>query len=353
MEQATKATIDGHFDYSASNRAKAMQGNVARVVLLFKQYAQNMIYTLSRQAFVAMQGQTKAERSEARKALGGLLTMHALAAGVFGLPMVSTLLGAASALGGDDDEPWDAKVALQNMLADALGPKAAEVLTRGVSRLTPWDISGRVGLDKLLLPDIQEGLEGARWFEAAATSALGPVLGIGLNAAKGIQDIAEGRTLRGFESMVPAALRGPLKSYRYATEGNIDKTGVPINDSVSAGGVVGQAFGFSPSETRAAQEVRSAIYSLDSRLQDRRKSLLSDYAQAYQAGDEGEKKAVAESIQKFNQANPQRAIRPMNLIQSLRNRQRRINEAEDGLYLPKNRRDVREQVRFGQEAEAL
>ena len=35
-------------------------------------------------------------------------------------------------IGGDDDEPWDAKVALQNMLADTFGQKTAEVLAHGL-----------------------------------------------------------------------------------------------------------------------------------------------------------------------------------------------------------------------------
>ena len=100
--------------------------------------------------------------------------MHGLAAGVLGLPMVTTLLAAASMLGGDDDEPWDAQVALQNMLADTFGQKPAEVLAHGLSRLTPWDISGRVGLDKLIFPDVQEGLEGQRLAESAMTASLGP-----------------------------------------------------------------------------------------------------------------------------------------------------------------------------------
>jgi len=140
-EQAVKATYDGHFDYSASNRARIMQGNVAKVVLLFKQYSQNMIYTLTRQAQLSLSGATPEERKLARKALSGLLVSHAMAAGVFGLPMVGMLFAAASAIGGDDDEPWDAKVAFQNMLTDTLGQKPAEVFAHGLSRLTPWECS--------------------------------------------------------------------------------------------------------------------------------------------------------------------------------------------------------------------
>ena len=58
-----KATYDGHFDYSASNRPRIMQNSVAKVVLLFKQYGQNMVYTLSRQAYLAMKGATLRARS--------------------------------------------------------------------------------------------------------------------------------------------------------------------------------------------------------------------------------------------------------------------------------------------------
>lgn len=339
FEQATKATYDGHFDYSASNRPRVMQGNAAKVLLLFKQYGQNMVYTLARQAQQAMQAETPEGRKEARKALGGLLAMHAAAAGGLGLPMVSTLLAAASMLGGSDDEPWDAETALRNMLADAFGQKPAEVMARGFSRLTPWDISGRVGLDKLILPDLQEGLEGQRLAESAMAAALGPVAGIGINVLKGMQEIGEGRFARGIETMMPAALRGPVKALRYAEEGAKDKSGVAIKDEVSAGGIAGQALGFSPSEVRNATEGRSAIYQADQKLQARRKELLDGFAKAKMAGDvEGEAEARAE-IAAFNEKNPGRRINGLQLVQSVRRRQARIDQAKEGVYLPKNRRD--------------
>jgi hypothetical protein len=251
FEQATKATYDGHFDYASSNRPRVMQGNAAKVLLLFKQYGQNMIYTIARQAQLAMKAEKPKDRKEARKALGGLLVMHAAGAGVLGLPLVGTLLAAASMLGGSDDEPWDAEVALRNMLADTFGQKPAEVMARGFSRLTPFDISGRIGLNHLVLPDIQEGLEGQRLGESAMAAALGPVAGIGINLLKGMQEISDGHMARGIETMMPAALRGLIKALRYEQEGAKDKTGVVIQDEVSAAGIAGQALGFAPSDVCA------------------------------------------------------------------------------------------------------
>lgn len=345
-QQAVQATYDGHFDYSANNRPRVMQGNVARVVLLFKQYSQNMVYTLARNAQQSLKGATPQARAEARKALGGLLVMHGMAAGVLGLPMVTTLLAAASMLGGDDDEPWDAEVALRNLLADTFGQKAGEVLAHGLSRLTPWDISGRVGLDKLIFPDVQEGLEGQRLGESAMTAALGPVAAIGINVLKGLQEMSEGRYQRGLEAMAPSVLRGPLKAWRYETEGVKDKTGIVVQDEVDAAALWGQAAGFSPSSVRNAYEGKAAIVGHDKALQARRSALVEQFAMAAMAGDEQGKAEAREAVARFNEKNPNRRILPMHLAQSVASRQKRIREAQEGVYLPAKRRDAVEQGRF-------
>ena len=346
FEQATKATYDGHYDYSAANRPRIMQGNVAKVLLLFKQYGQNMVYTLARNAQQSIKGESPEVRAQARKALGGLLATHAAAAGVLGLPMVTTLLAAASMIGGDDDEPWDAKVALKNMLADTFGQKPAEVMAHGLSRLTPWDISSRVGLDRLIFPDVQEGLEGQRLGEAAMAAALGPVAGIGINVLKGLQDMADGQYQRGLESMMPAALRGPIKAVRYESEGVQDKTGVVVKDEVSAAGVVGQFLGFSPSEVRNAMDGKSAVYQQDRALGERRQELLTKAARATMAKDAEARAEAMTEIELFNQKNPTRRITPLNVLQSVRNRNKRIDQSEGGIYLPKNRRDAMDAGRF-------
>jgi hypothetical protein len=345
-EQAKQATYDGHFDYSASNRARIMQGNWQRVIFLFKQYSQAMVYTLARNAYQSVKALDPKERTQARKTLAGILAAHAAAAGVLGLPLVGPLLTVASWIGGDDDEPWDAEVAMQNAMAEMLGPKASEVIARGFSRLTPFDLSGRVALNKLILPDVQEGLEGKEWAESAMAAALGPVAGIGVNVARGAQKITEGDYLRGLEDMMPTALRGPLKAMRYASEGAVDKTGVVITDEVSAAGVLGQASGFSPSQVRRDTERRGAIYAYDRALLERRSVLMRMFAEARMNGDEETVQEVQKDIQRFNEKNPTRRITPMNLAQSIRNRRKRVQEAEQGVYLPSKRRDALDAVTF-------
>ena len=51
-------------------------------------------------------------------------------------------------------------------------------------------------------------------------------------------------------------------------------------------------------------------------------------------------------IQAFNQKNPNRKITMPNLAQSLRNKRKRVAEADAGVYLPVKRRDAIDMVEF-------
>jgi len=340
--QAHNMTYKSHYDYGSGNRPRIMQGNVAKVLLLFKQFGQNMIYTLARQTYQSIKGETEAERREARRALGAILAMHATFAGALGLPMVGMLLSVASWMGGDDDEPWDAEVALRNYLAEAFNPTISNMLMKGAPRGIGVDISSRVGINNLLLPDTQEGLEGKKWWDSAASAALGPIGGIGANIAKGAQEISEGHNLRGVESMLPVFLKNFAKTYRYADEGVQDKTGVSIMDEVDSMDLLVQGMGFSPSDVRTANEGKTAIYQLNRKINERRSRLMTLWSRAKMLDDQQEMDEIWGEIQGFNDKNPSRRITKINLNQSYRNRKRRIDRAEDGIYLSRNRQDARE-----------
>ncbi|WP_441373632.1 PLxRFG domain-containing protein [Acinetobacter lwoffii] len=346
FEQAMDSTYKGHFDYSSGNRPRIMQGNIAKVILLFKQFGQNMIYTLARTAHQSLKGETPEARREAQRALAGIIGMHTVFAGVMGLPLVGPILAMASMLGSDDDEPWDAEVAIRNWLADTFGQKTSEVLMKGASRFGPADLSGRVGINNLLLPNVQDGLEGKDFSDAMVMSALGPVVGILTNTFKGLEELKDGYGMRGVETMSPVFLRSPLRSIRYATEGSIDKTKVVIKDDVGMLSLAAQAVGFSPSEVRLATEGRSAIYSHTKRLDNRRDDLMNDYVRAVQRDDMDGQKEIWAEIQAFNQKNPSRRISRVQAMQSLRQREKRVKQAEHGIYLPNKKREDADIGRF-------
>lgn len=181
------------------------------------------------------------------------------------------------------------------------------VAVHGLSRLTLWDISCRVGLDRLILPDAQEGQEGQRLGESAMGAALDPVAGIGINVLKGLQDMSEGRYQRGLESIAPSALRGLLKTLRYETRG---REGQERHRGAGPGHCrrgPRQAMGFSPSTVRNAYEGKSAIVQHDRALQARRSTPAGQFAMAMARDEEGKAHARAD-LAKFNGKNPTRRM---------------------------------------------
>lgn len=375
FEQAMDMVYRGHFDYSSGNRARYMQGNVAKVLLLFKQYAQNMIYTLVRNAHQSIYALDPKDQKEARRALAGILGMHALAAGALGLPFTGMLatasiliakkskLGAAAfaaaataaffgAGDGDDEDPYELENVIRNWLAD-IHPFFADLVFGGVPRaLSLVDLSGRVGLNNLIIPDVQEGLEGADWATAMQSALLGPVVGISTSTVKGLQQIQEGDYGRGIETMLPIFLKNAMKSYRYADEGVLTKNKDVIHDKdVTGVELFSQAIGFSPASVRTSYEGRSAIFQYRTKLEDHRRELMRKWVVARQEDDSDGMNKVWTEILEFNaktaEKNPKMRISRMNLMQSYKATERKAKETGDGgVYLTKRQKGAEEQGGF-------
>jgi hypothetical protein len=175
---------------------------------------------------------------------------------------------------------------------------------------------------------------------------LGPVVGAGLNAAKGMQTWGDGDWARGLEEMSPKVLKDALKAIRYTREGVRDKTGVEILDETSWGEIAAQLTGFTPARVSEAMESRGAVYNLDRRLTKRRSELMSEYGDAVM--NKESPRAVLAEIREFNLANKQMKITMDGLQQSIKNRRKRVAQASGGVYLPPKRKGEREVGRFFQ-----
>jgi hypothetical protein len=84
----------------------------------------------------------------------------------------------------------------------------------------------------------------------------------------------------------------------------------------------------------------------DRALGERRQELLTKAARAVMDKDAEALAEARKEIAGFNEKNPGRRITPPNITQSVRSRQKRIDQSQDGVYLPKNRRDAMEAGRF-------
>lgn len=107
-----------------------------------------------------------------------------------------------------------------------------------------------------------------------------------------------------------------------------------------------QILGLSLSRVREASEARSAIFNLDRRLLERRRELLRESAKAYFDRDAKAMAKVRAEIVRFNQAQPSHAISAQGARSSLAQGQRRTQQANMGVYLPRKRQALHQVGRF-------
>lgn len=353
VQYAADVITESHFDYSNANRARWMQNNVAKVLLLFRQYSLNITWLLWRNFYLGTKGETPAVRKEARKKLAGVLGMTALFAGVMGLPLMGLmfdLANAAAAAFGDDDDPFDAEVEFRNFLADLLGPDLARFITQGpVETMTGIELGSRVGLNELWLRSPDRELEGQAMADYLLEQAAGPVVGgMLVNTLRGGNMIAEGNTWRGIETMAPKAVKDGMKALRYGKEGINTMRGDPLIEDLSLGETLMQLAGFTPADVTERYDANSAAKNYEQRILGRRRALLNAYAMAWRAEDaDGIQKALTK-IQAWNAKHPAMGITLDTIRRSLASRMRYSARAESGVVLDRRiAEDAREQARFG------
>ena len=351
-DAAREAIKRTHFDYGSSNRARFMQGNVARVLLQFKQYAQNMTYLLGRAAYQALKDESPEVRSIARRQLVATFGVTWAMAGALGLPGLGAVAGLIGMLVGamdDDDEPYDWKVEFRNLLADNFGKEAGEVLSHGIPRaLLPWDISNRVSLGDLWFRD--SGREGQSPREAFATDAaniLGPTAGTVLGLYTAADHMARGNWSKAAESVLPKFLRDPLKAIREGSDGVTSYNGEPLMDLTGAE-VTGRLLGFAPARASEMYEGKAAVMNAKTAIEEKRQSLISRMAKARIDKDTDTAAELQPEIAAFNERNPEFKITGATLAKAIMTRMRNRRNTEDGILLPRTKDSLRELGRFAE-----
>ena len=353
MEQARKMTFDAHFDYSGANRPRVMKNDWMKVFTIFKQYSQNMTYTLMRNFIDSLPYRElpAREKKAARKALAGILFTHAIAAGTLGLPLISWIGPVlAAAFGDDDDEFKDWRIMYRNWLADLFGKQAGEAIAKGViNGFTGADLHSRVSINELWIRSPNWEMSAREESMHYLMQGLGPAVSAAVNVFWiGPEQIAEGNTWKGIEKMVPKFIRDGIRTWRYSTEGaTVGKEGyMAVIEDFQPWELGLQAFGLAPSRLGEAYEARSAVKNIQSRLQDKRQKLTTDYARAVRAGDYQVANQVLKDITDFNIAYPAFGITPQGLRRSIQMRHRYETLSEAGIYLPQAQMGLLKEARF-------
>lgn len=353
IAETREIVLESHFDYSQSNRARWMEGKVNRVLLLFKQYSQQMTWLLGRSFWQAAKGETPEVKNMARKRLAMILGGHFALAGMNGMPVLGGVIGTlefiAAALG-DDDEPKDFETAIKNFMADNFGKDTAEAAWSGPWRSLPGlgelDMSSRVSLGDLWFRAPEKEAEGKDKFNQYVNLILGPVATNASNVFMGLNSMAEGETWRGVEMMLPKAIKDGMKAVRYSREGVKNWNGDTLREDLSAMELIGQSIGFSSSSTAEMYSGANAIKNYEHNVNRRRQILMNRYIQSVRNGESGAAEKAMENITAFNSKNPEFGITRQQLVQSYKQRQRVSSQTKDGAYLPATKEAIRSLGRF-------
>ena len=341
---AVKQSRDSHFDYSSEARPRLLQGNVARVVGLFKTYSAGVTYRLLREGMDAWKHEDPETQAIARKTFAGLIAHQMVFGGIKGVPFMALALGAASLALGTDDRPYDATAAAHEWLSENLSPAAADAIMSGPAGvLSGASVSESADYNGLWYHPSDKDLSPKDFVTDLLTQAAGAVANVPVSIATGAQMIAQGHTERGLEHMVPPAAAALMKAVRYGKEGVTTPSGETIlsKDEISGYQLGLQAIGLTPEEIAQTYEWSGARKHIESRIIARHENLQREWVQAVQSGDADDIKETSEALTRFFQANPALIRNPgRSMFGSLRSAARRNATSVAGINLNPGLRDL-------------
>ena len=376
IEIAKELTYKSMFDYSTLNKPRFLQGPAAKVIFQFKQFSQQMTYLLTRSAFETMykeftptekaliKEQIKEEdkafrteqprmtdkeldaavekyiadfRKEARSRLLGVYGTTAVFAGASGLPLWWVVSSTANALqavfGEDDDEDWDFDIWFKEWTNETFGGFFGDVMARGaVSQLTGANVADRLSLNGLWFRDVRKNEDEVSWVQNQMINLLGPTAGLVINWAEATKQYNQGYLDRAIETASPAVIKNFLKGMRLSeTFGEGRATNLKGDELV--GDITGvealyQTIGFAPERVAQQQKVNIDRKTIEQNIFKRQARLRDAFFMAVDNDDDDLRERTIEKIAEFNQRYPEKAIKPKDILKSIKGRYERRALAE-------------------------
>lgn len=338
ITKAATVTWDTHFDYQNTARPRFMQGDVGKILTLFRNFTVNMLYRLFRDAHQSFNGKSPEVKREARVQLMGMtlsMMAHAGIKGTWGYGLAMSLAALFLPGESDDMEEW-----LQDALlveGDGMGPAAWNYMMGAALNGAPGQVTGislteRIGMPNLWFRGQDRDLEGNDLFNAYVGEVLGPIYGIGSGLFRGAGMVADGEVFRGVETAVPKSIRDLMKAGRYAADGVETRNGDVIFESVNPYQVLVQASGFTPAAIGERYEANTRLKNEEQRIIDSRRSIQQQAGEEALAG-QGVSPETAAKIRAFNAEYPEYPITADTIMQSMRSRQRASQRNEFGIQL--------------------
>ncbi|MCW2284937.1 hypothetical protein M2323_002936 [Rhodoblastus acidophilus] len=341
VKKASDLTWMSHYDNQASSKARAMRGDMARVIFALKSYQVNVLFRAFRDLHQSFKGETPLER---KMAIGRFTTMVAMSipmAGLTGMFMMSTLMSLASffmGLAGGDDEPEESlrRIVLQATGDSLIGKAFGGMLMDGV----PGWISGTALSDRIGNADLwfrsnnYEAKNADEVFLRVLEQLFGATIGLTHQMAQGAGEIGKGNTWRGVEKLAPAAVKNPMKAARYAYAGGVlDKNGNPVVENLSVLDLFKQFLGFTPAQVREQLDRNTYQRNQQNHIHEARGAALREAARARMAGDEDALNAAMLKVDAYNERYPEEHIRAKDVTAAAKRLRTKGERMEHGVDL--------------------
>ncbi len=329
IRKAADLTWDSHYDYQNSSRPAIMHSNVGKTLLVFRNYSLNMLADLAYTAYEMINPRNKQERREARTQMLGLGATLAFNAGIRGLPLYGLLMAIAGMFSDDDEDP---EVELKKTMLQYFPKQMVGIMMDGIpGYLSGVELSGRIGFGDLWFRSDDMDREGDSQFLYWAMQVLGASTGIPYNWYRGVSQINDGYTWRGIETMVPKAIKDPMKAWRYYSEGVTTKNGDPIVDDLDGWNIFKQAMGFTPAKVTEQYKMNSYNMNKQTAITEERSKLLGDFYKAWKAGDEKKVDQITDKMRAYSEKYPEMRIDGDAVRSSLTRREKYRGSALGGM----------------------
>lgn len=363
IEEALKLTLKSHYDYTNTNRPRFMQGDLGRVVFLFRNFSLNMTYRLMRDF---RDGIWKNDmipieaRREAKSQFLGMLGMTSIFAGLSGMPMFWLVEGIANNLFGDDDDPFDSKTEMRKLVFNATskymgeiwGERLATAVMKGPwSAFTGADLSQRASLNNLWWRDIPTNLKDDKrgLLLYLAGEAAGPLFGIGMNFEAGFSNMQQDAGfLRTAEKFVPKFVADIMKTMRFATQGaqTYERDIIVPPEAFTNHRLFLQTIGFTPTYLADRYDQNRAIKDMEQKLRGRRQDLINKLFLAWKLEDRQDARKAMRNIVEWNKKNPRYPIDARTIQQSARARAQNDMRTVGGVAVDKRLQYLQHEMKF-------
>lgn len=346
IAEAKSLTQRAMFDYSSTNKPRYFQHPVARIVLQFKQFPQQMTFFLAHNFLNSIKDLPIEQKREARARFVGTMGMSAIFSGATGLWGFSTVAMIINAVfnfaGGDDDEePFDFELSFVNWANETFGANLGTALTRGsLNAITGLDIGSRVKLDEMWFRDGRKNQDEAESLQTFLVDMLGPTVGLGINAARAVDLWNQGHGDRAIESISPAFIKNAMIAQRMAREGGATTLrGDLLTENPSAFTLMMQGLGIRSQELAERQYYNITVKGHEQAILKERQNLLNYYGLTFMSNDVESNSEAFDKIMEFNDKHPSVRIPADSITGSIVERIKKSAQTDQGLYIDKRLRE--------------